>query len=122
MGLFFLISAYFMPTSFDRKGAVQFLKDRSVRFGVPVVVIGLTIGLLSKAGFDMAHLWFVAHLLVYAVLYTGWRVLKLPAVRHWSAEPSDDLWVHTAPCWRHSHRSRLAPGRSLGGGTGRPAG
>jgi glucan biosynthesis protein C len=81
MGLFFLISAYFVPASFDRKGPVRFLKERFVRFGVPVVIIGLTIGALSRSGFDMAHLWFAAHLLVYAVLYTGWRVLNLPAVR-----------------------------------------
>jgi glucans biosynthesis protein C len=78
MGLFFLISAYFLPASFDRKGASRFLLDRLVRLGVPLVVVGLLIGALTQQVFDPAHLWFVAHLLVYAVLYTAWRALGLP--------------------------------------------
>jgi glucan biosynthesis protein C len=35
MGLFFLISGYFSPSSFDRKGPRQFLKDRLFRLGIP---------------------------------------------------------------------------------------
>lgn len=35
MGLFLLISAYFVPGSYDRKGAGRFLKDRLVRLGIP---------------------------------------------------------------------------------------
>lgn len=80
MGLFFLISAYFVPGSFDRKGAAAFVKDRFVRFGIPFAAVGLTIGVLSGTTFDPAHLWFVAHLLVYAVLYAAWRALRLPGV------------------------------------------
>ncbi|HEY1297718.1 MAG TPA: acyltransferase [Chloroflexota bacterium] len=80
MGLFFLISAYFLPSSFDRKGAAAFLKDRFVRLGIPFVVVGLSIGALSKATFDPAHMWFVGHLLVYAVLYAVWRALHLPGL------------------------------------------
>ncbi|UJF33595.1 acyltransferase family protein [Paenibacillus hexagrammi] len=37
MSLFFLISAYFLPGSLDRKGAAAFLKDRLVRFGIPLL-------------------------------------------------------------------------------------
>jgi glucan biosynthesis protein C len=33
MGLFLLISAYFVPGSYDRKGAGRFLKDRLIRLG-----------------------------------------------------------------------------------------
>ena len=80
MGLFFLISAYFVPGAFDRKGVRTFLKDRFLRLGVPFVVIGATIGALSQTTFDPAHMWFVAHLLVYALLYAGWRVLELPGL------------------------------------------
>jgi hypothetical protein len=78
MGLFFLISGYFMPGSFDRKGGHAFLRDRAVRFGVPLIVLGLTIGALTRVGFDVGHLWFVAHLLVYAAVYAAWRGLSLP--------------------------------------------
>jgi glucan biosynthesis protein C len=35
MGLFLLISAYFVPGSYDRKGAARFLKDRLIRLGIP---------------------------------------------------------------------------------------
>jgi DNA-binding CsgD family transcriptional regulator len=49
MGLFFLISAYFVPTSFDRNGAEAFLRDRLVRFGVPLAVVG--IGIFGPIGY-----------------------------------------------------------------------
>src|SRR5512146_2041012 len=38
MGLFLLISAYFVPGSYDRKGAIRFLKDRFIRLGIPVAL------------------------------------------------------------------------------------
>jgi hypothetical protein len=38
MGLFLLIAAYFIPGSYDRKGAKRFLKDRLIRLGIPLVV------------------------------------------------------------------------------------
>jgi glucans biosynthesis protein C len=79
MGLFFLISAYFLPQAADRKGIRQFLTDRAVRLGVPLVLVG--VGLFGALGAPIAHLWFVEHLLIYAVLYAVWRELRLPAVR-----------------------------------------
>jgi len=81
MGLFFLISGLFVPSAFDRKGAVAFLQDRLIRFGAPLVIVGLTLGLLTGKGVEVAHLWFVAHLLVYGLLYAAWRALGLPAWR-----------------------------------------
>jgi hypothetical protein len=38
LGCFFLISGYFSPGSFDRKGPLRFLKDRLVRLGIPLLV------------------------------------------------------------------------------------
>ena len=38
MGLFLLISAYFVPGSFDRKGPGRFLKDRLIRLGIPLAL------------------------------------------------------------------------------------
>ena len=100
MGLFFLISGYFLPRSYDRKGAGTFLKDRLLRLGIPLLFIGLPVfgpitylmeyvpqgGALSfwqffiriylgKWQVNIAHMWFVAHLIVYAVGYTLWRQL-----------------------------------------------
>ena len=37
MGLFFFLSGYFMPGAFDRRGAGRFVKDRLLRFGLPLL-------------------------------------------------------------------------------------
>ncbi len=98
MALFFLISAYFLPRAYERKGAVKFLKDRLLRFGVPVLFFGLIVfpvlfwlfdpkaanfpafwfqSVIVEHKFEFGHLWFLSHLLVYAVIYVilgrlGW--------------------------------------------------
>ena len=38
MGALFLLSGYFTPGSFDRKGPGSFLKDRLLRLGIPLIV------------------------------------------------------------------------------------
>jgi glucans biosynthesis protein C len=43
MSLFFMISGYFLPASFDRKGAGSFMKDRLVRLGIPVLFFFLVV-------------------------------------------------------------------------------
>ena len=100
MGLLFLISGYFLPGAFDRKGVGTFLNDRLLRLGIPLLFIGLiTFGPLTyfmdytaqggqlsfpkyfireyvgKWQVELAHMWFVAHLLVYAVGYSLWRII-----------------------------------------------
>jgi fucose 4-O-acetylase-like acetyltransferase len=37
-GLFFFISGYFYPQSFDRHGARKFIADKLIRFGIPLVL------------------------------------------------------------------------------------
>ncbi len=103
MGLFFLISAYFVPRAFDRKGAATFLGDRMRRLGLPILLWALLVsgpvayftqdapgslwqflGSLypNKIPDLFSHLWFLGHLLVYALGYALWRWLaryvKLP--------------------------------------------
>ena len=96
MGLFFLISGYFVPRAYDRKGATTFLKDRFRRLGIPLLSFGLLVmGPILYFSQDepgsfwqfvnhvypneiptlFAHMWFVAHLLVYAIGYALWRWL-----------------------------------------------
>ena len=41
MGFFFLISGYFVPASYDRKGGRAFLRDRLVRLGIPLLVFAV---------------------------------------------------------------------------------
>jgi glucans biosynthesis protein C len=112
MSLFFMLSGYFLPQSFDRK-THGFLKDRFVRLGIPLAVFALVIipvmmyvyhlaygpsGLGSfwsyysrfyfghgprPAGWNgpgwpdlnFGHLWFVEHLLLFAVCY--WVVRRV---------------------------------------------
>jgi hypothetical protein len=104
MGLFFLISGYFLPASVERKGGAAFLRDRAVRLGLPLVLFAVALfgpvayadytadgGALSFPAFfgrvfvgegrvEVGHLWFLAHLLVYGAAYVLWRALarRLP--------------------------------------------
>lgn len=43
MGLLFLIAGYFVPGSFDKKGAGLFVKDRLIRLGIPTLAYMLLI-------------------------------------------------------------------------------
>ena len=39
MGLFFLISGYFVPTSFDKQGAKVFVQKKLIRLGIPLLLM-----------------------------------------------------------------------------------
>ncbi|MFD1937462.1 acyltransferase family protein [Nonomuraea mangrovi] len=85
MGFFFLISGFFTPGSYDRKGGGAFMRDRLVRLGVPLIVFLLLLRPLAMIGvyqdFDMPYwmfyigswdpgpMWFVEVLLVFAAVY-----------------------------------------------------
>ena len=99
MGLFLLISAYFIPGSYDRKGPGRFLKDRLIRLGIPLAVFSWVVNPVFCWWFlgDSARmslwtyvtttyfsgwriigqgpLWFVEVLLILSVLYVLFRVL-----------------------------------------------
>ena len=96
MGLFFLISGYFVPGAYDRKGVGSFLKTRFIRLGLPALFfalflfgpmdyfgmperlsLGEFIRHLYQTGWQNAyvHLWFLLHLLVYSVGYALWRMI-----------------------------------------------
>ena len=97
MGLFLLISAYFVPGSYDRKGPVNFLKDRFIRLGIPLVIyswilrplfiyIGGDQGLSFFGWYTQEYfrdygligggpLWFISALLLFSVVYAIVRTL-----------------------------------------------
>jgi peptidoglycan/LPS O-acetylase OafA/YrhL len=103
MGFLFMISGYFTPASYDRKGPRRFLIDRLLRLGVPLLCYDFIINPLlayplikARAwDFDRSYreflamyytefhigtgpLWFVEALLIFAVLYILWRVVTGP--------------------------------------------
>ncbi|MBP1932209.1 acyltransferase family protein [Ammoniphilus resinae] len=111
MGLFFFLSGYFTPGSYDRKGARVFLMDRLIRLGIPllfyVFILGPIISYVAQSRdsmtllnyyktevltFHTIHigpLWFVEALLLFAVIYvlirllTGWKLdVKAPTIRN----------------------------------------
>jgi Acyltransferase family. len=99
MALFFLISAYFIPASLDRKGVRKYVSDRLVRLGLPTLFFlllvfplvgflmdgdGQSLGdFLQKSYFNFAdglftfgHTWFLGMLLIFSCTYAGYRLLK----------------------------------------------
>ena len=99
MGLFLLISAYFVPGSYDRKGAGRFLKDRLIRLGIPLALYSWVInplfwyafssqeigmpfwrffpGEYFRSGELLGHgpLWFIEVLLIFSLVYVVWRLV-----------------------------------------------
>jgi len=99
MGLFLLISAYFVPGSYDRKGAGRFLKDRLIRLGIPLALYSWVINPLFVYAFSyqdlhmpfwrffpgvyfsggevigQGPLWFVEVLLIFSLVYVAWRLV-----------------------------------------------
>lgn len=100
MGCFFLISGYFTPGAYDRKGARGFLVDRLLRLGIPLLVFVVLLGpLTATIGYSSiapligapasppfwelywssigpGPLWFVEALLILAGGYALWRWLS----------------------------------------------
>jgi fucose 4-O-acetylase-like acetyltransferase len=99
MGLFYMISGYFTPGSVDRKGGAVFLKDRLMRFGVPMLAYAfllvpiLQYALFAAAGtsprsaaewiaflareftrFEIGPLWFTELLFFFSAVYVLGRI------------------------------------------------
>jgi peptidoglycan/LPS O-acetylase OafA/YrhL len=74
MGLYFFISGYFVPGSFDKQGTKQFIQKKLLRLGVPLLFMGTIIGVLTGKP-EIGHMWFVESLLVFCLVYA--------VIRHW---------------------------------------
>jgi glucans biosynthesis protein C len=92
MGCFFLISGYFTPGSFDRKGPAAFFKDRLLRLGIPLLVFLFVLNPLASIGLyswidiktpfialypsviGVGPIWFVEMLLFFGLGYVLWRL------------------------------------------------
>ena len=76
MGLYFFISGYFVPGSFDKQGSKQFVQKKLLRLGIPLLFMGSLICVLSGK-LEISHMWFVESLLVFCLIYA--------LIRHWVA-------------------------------------
>ena len=102
MGFFFMISSYFTPGSYDRKGPGPYVLDRLKRLGIPllfyIVVIDPLLNFvlaryngypgslgqflrlhlqntLDYKALGVGPLWFVAALLIFSLAYVLWRLV-----------------------------------------------
>jgi len=115
MGLFFFISAYFIPASYDRKGGVQFIRDKLIRLGIPLLVYYFLIGPMTVwyAQFQdketivefyknyvwsfnytfFGPAWFLEASIYFALLYTLYRIIFRSSLRNLNPIrfPSDKL-------------------------------
>ena len=100
MALFFFISTYFVPVSYNRKGPKKFLKDRFIRLGIPFLIYIAIVNpimeylLVNDAKMPFFEfywmqfqsfeaivdflsgngpLWFLLTLMIFAVFYCIWR-------------------------------------------------
>ncbi len=121
MGFFFLLAGYFTPASLERKGYRKFLADRFLRLGLPLLAFGLVLGPLTAAIVTAAHgdgfwptfaslwqrkhfingpLWFAQALLIFDLVYCGWRATLGPELnappRKRRPIPSLSMWMFTA--------------------------
>lgn len=90
MGMLFLLSGYFTPGSFERKGPGKFLTDRLLRLGIPTLIYVFVLNPIASWGYRSVHspaaktaaghfalgpMWFVVMLLLFDLGYLAWRTL-----------------------------------------------
>lgn len=102
MGLYFLISGYFVPRSYDRHGGRAFVRKKLVRLGIPLVVMGGLLIVLSGK-LEIGHMWFVESLLVFCLFYALIRCF---------VPPMGNSHVRRIPFW-----GLLATGLVMGAGS-----
>lgn len=97
LGLYFFISGYFTPGSYDRKGITRFWKERLLRLALPMAVYTWVLSSLTQYyaalgygkettgsfwaffrqnflnGADEGPTWFIFALLLFTIGYTLWR-------------------------------------------------
>ena len=78
MGLYFFISGYFVPGSYDRQGFGTFIRKKILRLGVPLLLIGCLLT-IATVKVEIAHMWFVESLLIFSFFYAVVRK-RCPAI------------------------------------------
>ena len=87
IGLFFLISGYFLPGSYDRQESKIFVRKKLMRLGIPLLFIGIITSAISGT-LEVAHLWFVESLLVFCLVYALVRKFHRPISEDCPSKPT----------------------------------
>ena len=77
MGLYFMISGYFVPKSFDSQGVSLFVQKKLIRLGIPIVVVGCIMSIITGQ-LEVGHLWFLESLLLFCLVYALVRMFFKP--------------------------------------------
>ncbi|WP_152365196.1 acyltransferase family protein [Microlunatus speluncae] len=111
MGLFFFISGYFIPRSIDRKGPGSFSRDRLIRLGLPLLGFILLLRPLANLhaylttpdlppfpifyflSWDPGPTWFLEVLLVFTLIYAGFRALRGGTPKPYDTDRKLGWWV-----------------------------
>ena len=110
MTAFFLLAGYFTPRSLERKGSKNFLVDRIIRLGIPLLIyttliINLNGFMITRFYLDVpfqfvwsyqpGHLWFLQLLFLFALIYVIFKLFKKEATNMEDrALPSDGIiWI-----------------------------
>ena len=94
MGLFFLVAGYFTPAAVAKNGPLAYLRERTLRLGLPLLCYGFIIApatialaktsegqsflstllrLWARGTFENGPLWFTQALLIFAIGYIAWN-------------------------------------------------
>ena len=87
MGLYFFISGYFLPRSFDKQGTKLFVQKKLLRLGIPLLFIGSIISIMTGK-LEIAHMWFVESLLVFCLIYALIRLMASPIDKVCNSKPT----------------------------------
>ena len=87
MGLYFFISGYFVPRSFDKQGTKQFVQKKLLRLGIPLLFMGGIICVLTGKP-EIGHMWFVESLLVFCLVYALIRQWVKPIDQKCDSKPT----------------------------------
>ncbi|WP_017574041.1 acyltransferase family protein [Nocardiopsis halotolerans] len=133
MGLFFLVSGYFVPGSLDRKGPRVFARDRLIRLGLPLLAFvlivrplaglhawfddprGLSYPMYYLVTIDAGPAWFLEVLLILSLAYAGLAAASTGRRRAWKDAGSGiDTPASSTAIGTDSLRRRDAAGVMVG--------
>jgi len=94
MSLFFMISGYFLPASYDRKGAKDFLTDRLRRLGEPLLFFFFAVipVMMYTYYLNFRHYGYLPFLRYYSQIYFGRGARPLDWSGTWPDRNLGHLW------------------------------